>query len=365
MVRSGLASWTEATLDAQIAAERARLDAAGAHGLKCWVWLGTLTNLPAGAPSPQERMLTRIVEALRGHPALGAWKGQDEPHNPFHPAQSVPPANLARGHRALRALDPDHPLVVVQAPRGTVAALTPYRPAFDIGGVDIYPVGYPPGTHSDQKNNDISVVGDVTQWIRAAAGTKPVWVTLQIAWSGVLPTTAEPGRVPRFPSNAELRFMAYQAIANGARGLVFFGGHLTEVMSPADAAAGWNWTYWTQALQPLVQQLASSSLAPALVAPAPSFAVTSSSKDVELAVRQTDKFTYVIAVRRGGGTTRVRLSGLPAQLRGGQVLFEFVQDPPPPPVIPANQKFRSVAVSDGSFTDWFAPHDAHVYRFPH
>ena len=46
--------------------------------------------------------------------------------------------------------------------------------------------------------------------------------------------------------------MAYQAIANGARGLVFFGGHLTEVMSPADARAGWNWSFWSEALRPLV-----------------------------------------------------------------------------------------------------------------
>lgn len=363
MVRTGTASWNEATLDAQIAAERARLDAAAAHGLHAWVWLGTLTDLPPGAPSPQERALTRVVEALRAHRALGAWKGQDEPHNPFHPAQSISPANLARGHRTLRALDPDHPLVVVQAPRGTVAALVPYRPAFDIAGVDIYPVGYPPGAHSDQKRKDIGVVGDVTRWIRNAAGTKPVWVTLQVAWSGVIPTAADPGRVPRFPSNAELRFMAYQAIVNGARGLVFFGGHLTEVMSPADAAAGWNWTFWRGALQPLVQQLASSALAPALVAPAPATKVSASSKDIELAIRQTDRFTYVIAVRRGGATTRVTFTGLPASVRGGQVLFEFVQDPPPPPIVAADQKFRSVAVSGGAFSDWFAPYDVHVYRF--
>src|SRR6266516_2071101 len=130
MIRTGIAAWNEATLAGQIAAERARLDAAGAHGLKCWVWLGTLTNLPPGAPSPQERLLTRVVEALRDHPALGAWKGQDEPRNPFNASLSIPAANLARGHRALQALDPDHPLVIVQAPRGTVKGLVPYRPAF-------------------------------------------------------------------------------------------------------------------------------------------------------------------------------------------------------------------------------------------
>jgi hypothetical protein len=367
MIRTGRGDWTESTLDTQIAAERARLDVAAAHGLKCWLWLGDVTNLTAGTPpSANERMLTRIVEALGAHPALGVWKGVDEPYNPFHPAQSVPPANLARGHRALNALDPGHPLVIVQAPRGPVADLVPYRPAFDIAGVDIYPISYPPQVHSDQTNKDISVVGDVTQWIRKAAGTKPVWVTLQIAWSGVIPTAAKPGVVPRLPSNAELRFMAYQAIANGARGLVFFGGHLTEVVSPADAAAGWNWSFWHESLRPLVQELSSTALAPALIAPASTSKVVTKpvSKDMELATRQTADFLYVIAVRRGGATSQIGISGLPPQITGGQVLFEYVQDPPPPPIRTDAQKFRSIAVTGGAFLDWFAPHDARVYRFP-
>jgi hypothetical protein len=304
-----------------------------------------------------------VLEGLRRHPALGAWKGQDEPHDPFNTKLSVPPANLERGLRALRAVDGAHPVVVVQAPRGAVAQLVPYRKTFDIAGVDIYPISFPPGVHTDQKNNDISVVGDVTRWIRAAAGTKPVWVTLQIAWSGVIPTKTDPGRVPRLPSKDELRFMAYQAIAGGARGLVFFGGHLTEVMSPADAATGWNWTFWREALQPLVRQLTSASLAPALLAPETKARVTASAKDVEVAMRQTGEFTYVIAVRRGSATSRVQLRGLPKTLRGGQVLFEYVQDPPPPPIDATQQRFRSVAVSGGAFTDWFGPHGVHVYRF--
>ena len=41
--------------------------------------------------------------------------------------------------------------------------LTPYRPAFDITGADVYPVSYPPGTHTKTGNRDISVVGDVTR----------------------------------------------------------------------------------------------------------------------------------------------------------------------------------------------------------
>ena len=59
--------------------------------------------------------------------------------------------------------------------------------------------------------------------------------------------------------------MAYQAIVNGARGLNFFGGHLTQVATPADAAAGWNWTFWEEVLRPLVRELSSDAIAPALV----------------------------------------------------------------------------------------------------
>jgi hypothetical protein len=364
MVRTGIAAWSAASVTRQLAVERARLDAAAQHGLDCWVWLGSLTNLPPGAPSAQERLLTQVVEGLRQHPALGAWKGQDEPRNPFDSKKSVPGANLARGHRVVNALDPDHPLVVVQAPRGSVQGLLPYRPAFDIAGVDIYPVGYPPGVHTDQKNKDISVVGDVARWIKQAAGAKPFWMTLQIAWSGVIPTAKNPNLVPRFASPAELRFMAYQAIVNGARGLVFFGGHLTEVMSPADATAGWNWSFWERTLRPLVQELSSDSLGPALSAPSGRSTVTASSSDLEVATRRSGAFLYVIALRRGGKTTRITLSGLPRSIRGGQVLFEYVQDPPPPPIEATRQKFRSIAVTGGALSDWFAPHDVHVYRFP-
>lgn len=336
-IRTGRSTWT----DAAIGEERARLDSARAGGLRCWVWLGGLQDLPGGAPSPQRELLTRVVDQLGPHPGLFAWKGHDEPN-----LGNVPAANLERGLRAIKASDADHPVVVVMAPRGTSQSLARYRGSLDIAGVDVYPVSYPPAIHSSLPAKDIGVVGDQARWLRAGIGTKPVWLTLQVAWSGI-----QPPHVPRFPSNAELRFMAYQAIAAGARGLVFFGGHLTSVMSPADARAGWNWSFWRQSLEPLVRQLASDSLAPALDAPAGP-KVVASVKDVELTTRRTAEFDYLIAVRRGNATSRVQFTGLPKSVRGGEVLFEY-----------DNGAFRSVGVSGGAFTDWLGPRDARVYRF--
>jgi len=366
-IRVGRSIWNPDSIDQQIADERDVLDAAAAHGLHCWLQLGNVPDLPARRFAAKEQMLTRIVGELKDHPALGAWKGIDEPANPNRPAR-VPVAGLVRALRTLRETDPNHPLVITQAPVSTLAQLVPYRPAFDITGADIYPVSYPPGKHAGGRNRDIGVVGDITRKMVRAAGSKPVWMTLQIAWSGVIPTKQHPANVLRFPTLNQERFMAYQAIVNGARGLAFFGGHLTQIARPADAQAGWNWTFWDRVLKPLLEELTSPSVSPALVAPDARRAVKASSGDVELVTREAEGFLYVIAVRRGSGTSRVGFSGLPRRrdgqpIRGGAVLFEWVQDPLPPPVEPNQQTFRTVAVADNRFRDWFAQRDARVYRF--
>ncbi|HEY6015393.1 MAG TPA: hypothetical protein VIU16_01300 [Gaiellaceae bacterium] len=361
-VRAGIGDWNVELADGQIANERLLLDAAATHGLRCWLWLGGLPNLPPQSGSPREQLLVKVVNALKKHPGLGAWKGIDEPANPVSTSR-VPAAGLVRAYKRLKQLDPAHPVVIIQAPRGTLADLTPYRGSFDVTGADVYPVSYPPGVHVGGKTTDLGLVGDVTRKMVQAAGGKPVWTTLQIAWSGVTPSKKRPELVPRFPSLREERFMAYQAIVAGARGLVFFGGHLTQVMRPVDAEAGWNWTFWEQVLRPLVAELTSTAVAPALVAPAAKAAVKAGAADVELTTRQGAGFLYVIAVRRGGATSRVAFTGLPAAVHGGQVLFEYVQQPLPPPLGAGKQVFRSVQVTGGGFRDWLGPHDARVYRF--
>lgn len=367
-IRTGRSDWSLAQIDQQVAQERARMDHAGAHHLLCWPRLTeAAANLPTTANSPAEQLLVRIVNGLQDHPALGAWKGVDEPANPNRPAV-IPAAGLVRAYARLKQLDPNHPVVVTQAPLGSVNDLVRYRPAFDVTGADIYPVGYPPGEHSDLPNKDISVVGDVTKKMIQAAGAKPVWMTLQIAWSGMLPRQQHADLVPRFPTLLQERFMAYQAIVNGARGLVFFGGDLTAVMRPRDAQLGWNWTFWELVLRPLLIELGSPSVRPALVAAAVS-GVRASAADVELTARDDGTHLYVIAVRRSGTlTNRVTFSALPRRHDGthiaaGEVVFEYAQAPLPPPIDPTKQVFRRVTVANDSFSDWFGPHDTHVYRF--
>ena len=369
VIRTGIAAWSGEFADGQIAQERAKLDAAATHGLLCWLWLGDLPDLPAGtSPGAREKLLVKVVNALKGHPALGIWKGVDEPRNRFRGENWIRPAGLVRGYQRIKALDPNHPLVITHAPGSPATQLTPYRPACDITGADIYPVSYPPGNHAGTGKQDLGVVGDVTKTLKTAAGPKPIWMTLQIAWSGIVPSQDRPGLVPRFPSLHDQRFMAYQAIVNGARGLVFFGGHLTQVTTPADAKAGWNWTFWDRVLRPLVVELNSADVQPALLAPNAKAVVKASAQDVEVVTRQDGRTLYVIAVRRGGSTSVVTFTGLPSKADGqrltrGDVLHEYVQEPLPPPIGAGQQVFRRIPAANAGFKDWFGPHDARVYRF--
>ena len=74
----------------------------------------------------------------------------------------------------------------------------------------------------------------MTTIVARATSRKAIWTTLQIAWSGVFP----PHPIV-FPTLPQARFMAYDAIVAGARGLFFFGGQFTQVMTrPTAHAAG-------------------------------------------------------------------------------------------------------------------------------
>jgi hypothetical protein len=347
--------WTAAGLAEQLISVLQELDAASKHGLQVWVGLAGLDDNLA-----RRSQLDQVVGALKGHPGLGAWKGADEPAHGH-----VPAAGCVAVYQHLHAADPDHPLVIIEAPRGpspaphapdtrlTVAAVAPYAAACDIHGVDIYPVSIPPGSHAGGPpvNTDISVVGDVTSLVARATRRKAIWTTLQIAWSGVLPP-----HPLVFPTLPQARFMAYDAVVSGARGLFFFGGHLEQAMNAADKRRGWNWTYWEHVQRSLVEELSDTDHQTALTAPASKSAVSANAADIALSAREAAGSLYLIAVRRSP-TARgtVRFSGLPAGAAHGTVLAH-----------PGGNPARSVTAHGGIFTDPspYAPHNARVYRFP-
>jgi hypothetical protein len=339
--------WSAAAAAEQMFTVTQQLDAASTYGLQVWLALAGVDR-----DLSHEQLLDRIVDAVKGHPGLGVWKGVDEPAH-----ARVPPAGCVAVYKHLKARDPDHPVVIVEAPRAadgplTTATVAPYAAACDIHGVDIYPVSRPPGRHAGGPpvNTDISVVGDVTKILARASRHRPIWTTLQIAWSGVLPP-----HPLVFPTLQQARFMAYDAIVSGARGLFFFGGHIKAAMSLADRQRGWNWTYWNHVQKPLLEELSSAAHEAALIAPLADATVTADARDVALSARQAGGFLYLIAVRKSPtAKSKVRFSGLPRSISEGTVLAHGPSNPQ-----------RHVTVAGGAVTDPspYAPHNARVYRF--
>ncbi|MGD0259814.1 MAG: hypothetical protein ABSD29_08295 [Verrucomicrobiota bacterium] len=330
--------WSEA----RFAHERKYEEAAARYGLHCWLNLREVSALKPGDTTSEE-LLRKVLTTFRNHPGLGVYKGADEPEWGKEP---LPP--LERAYQVIKELDPDHPLVIIQAPRGTIDSMREYNPVCDITGADIYPVSYPPGQHSQfvKTNAQISMVGDYTRrMMEVAEGKKPVWMTLQIAWSGVL----KEGRTLRFPTFPEQRFMTWQAIINGARGLNYFGGGLPGGWNEEDRKLGWNWHFWNRVLRPVIEEIGTKSpLYPALVAPGSQLPVTVKGEGIEFCLREVGNDIFLLACKREGATIQARFSGLPENATGGEVLFESP---------------RKVEIKQGAFTDWFGPFEVHLYRF--
>jgi hypothetical protein len=318
------------------------MDRADKTGMLCAIYIPGLAEIDAG-DAAKEKELRRVIEKYRNHPATAFWKGADEPE-----WGKTPPEKLRRFYELVHELDPKHPVWITQAPRGTAESLKRYNPVYDVGAIDIYPVSYPPGVHTNLANKNLSMTGDFAKLIGdvAAADHKPFWMVLQVCFSGV----TKPGNTLRFPTFPEQRYMSYQSIIAGARGLLYFGGNVPQCWNEQDRALGWNWSFYGKVLKPVLDEFnPAGPLYPALIAPDSKLPVTvEGGSDVEFRVREANGALYLLAAKREGATEKVTFHGLPASVSTGDLLYE---EP------------RKVTAANGSFTDWFGPNEVHAYRF--
>jgi hypothetical protein len=144
------------------------------------------------------------VAEFKGHPGLLAWYVNDELVGDgwYGP--------LTRRREFLERADPDHPTwaVIYQ-----LQFLRDIIPTFDVIGTDPYPVPDKP----------LSYVTDWTRTTdRAYFGLRPMWQVPQaFDWGGY--RSEMPGAAPnRMPTVEEMRSMAWQCVASGANGLMFY-----------------------------------------------------------------------------------------------------------------------------------------------
>lgn len=293
-----------------------------------------------------------VHELTRSHfsAAIGLWQGADEPWS-----RGIPARALAFGYCRLTSrgdaracagepsLDRHHLLLTILAPSGSSADLAPYGDVSDGLGVDDYPV-----TLLNPRTPDLHQVGVWTSKIAAISRRHLVWTTLQIC--SIHQWDRETGAYV-VPSAYQERYMVYDAVINGARGIAFFGGGNPACWNRADRRYGWNWTFWNRALAPLIEQIGPHSrLGPALANAASNHALPTTQPGAEavsrVAVTSMGRQLWVVAARSSAGSDHVSISGLPASAERATVYGER----------------RVVRVKDGTLRDTFRKWQVHVYR---
>ena len=199
------------------------------------------------APGSTKRLdkLSQIVAAIGDDPALAFWKGADQPnyHGPDHPKKG---RRILAAYNALMQLDQGrHPLVTIEA------GIDKDPPAW-VGtqGVDVNPVHGATQTHC-----------------RTSAAT-PAASTRRSSRSASATASRHRGTdgSVRLPNRDQLRFMAYDAIINGARALNFYGMDKPSCWTKRDRRLGWQWSEWNRAVGPVVAELSHGWIATALTA---------------------------------------------------------------------------------------------------
>ena len=194
------------------------MDYVAAKGLKmiytlkdCYVGL---KNVPKGVTNEAAEVayITRRVGEFKDHPALLAWYNNDELGLDWLP-------RLAKHRDLFERLDPNHPTWVAHY---MVEDIRGHLPSFDVIGSDPYPIcqtGDPP----------ISQVMEHTRITRRGVfGARAMWQIPQaFDWGAYRVKDKDKTRPPTFE---EMRNMAWQFMAEGANGLIFYAYDSWEKM---------------------------------------------------------------------------------------------------------------------------------------
>jgi len=214
------------------AGNKKALDRAQAVGMTGWMPLGFQEG-------PTEAFRKRVEEVV-DHPALAAWEGPDEIIWTFtaysflkdragftrddwnaqkkvavdyaeKEAARIMPA-MQNAVKLIRELDTkNRPVWINEAVDSDVRFARQYMPFIDITGADYYAVR--------KTGTDLPSIGrSVKRWQAIGQG-KPVWMVLQgFSWHTIKPT-----REKLYPTFSDSRFMAYDAIVHGAKGIFYWG----------------------------------------------------------------------------------------------------------------------------------------------
>jgi len=212
--------------------------------------VGMLGVFPLSLQQGATDKLRAHVESVADHPALAVWEGPDEvvwnftAYSGLHrklgvhktpgewwrqtpeavayaeeQAEKIIP-NMRAAVELIHSIDSHgRPIWINEALESDMRYVRQYLEFVDITGCDIYPI--------KKKERRVVRVGDATERWKQVGEGKPVWMVLQaFSWDELgdyydVKDTA-------YPSFAESRFMAYDVIVHGARGILYWGSRFLK-----------------------------------------------------------------------------------------------------------------------------------------
>ena len=300
---------------------REYLDHCLANGLFGIVDIETYTQIPTNHKLDADG-LRKFVDAVRDHPALLAYYAADEPE--YH---AMPVSEYVKGYRLLKALDPHHPVIIVNQQAESIAA---YAKAADVLMPDPYP-GFYQASLTQKPLSIISAAASEALLHKPAA----TWLVPQL--HNVGPFYDARGELyGRTPNLTELRFMSYAGLASGARGLVYY----THGAAPWDIRATPRFFEGFKALAQEVRAMGKVAVCGKAIA-----------HDADMpAIRSqawlSGRQLYLLAVNNSSASVQTEFRLVRAQSTTLTVVSED----------------RAVNIdADGHFTDTFAPWAVHIY----
>ena len=317
---------------------------------------GLMTWTNVGAPRSENEVpaFRRKVERTALLPGLAIVESVDEPAwTLLPPERRTPPEAVIRGYAIIRELAPNRLVYLNHAPTNLVSTLQQYNAGTDIVAVDMYPV-IPPGLvlpkvmfedglQGDLNNPYISQVGEYVRKMRRVAGpNRPVFSVQQaFAWAMLQPEEIRDASKVLYPTHAQLRFMAYQAIIESANGIYYWGFHEMPWPSP----------HW-DAVKSVVQELGAFekvlTARTAGVSTEIQYHEVGHSVDdgLSMLIKDVDGARYVLTCNADRYPCRATLSGFGDWGRVS-VLHES----------------REIDLENGTLTDDWPAFGVHVYRF--
>ena len=325
--------------------------------------VGMLGVFPLSLQEGASAKIKEVVQSVADHPALVAWEGPDEivwnftAYSGLYTSAKVhsvkgawwkqTPEAVAYAEKQAADIMPKmreaaefirsadklgRPVWINEAQKSDLGYVRQYLGFVDITGCDVYPVA--------ELKRPLPGVGSATdRWVQVGKG-KPVWMVLQgFSWNELKESGDHMN--PAYPTFAESEFMAFDAIAHGARGVLYWGTHYTKNMP------------FRESLFAVTRELA--PLQPFLVAPDVSgarlsvvtLAIEQPTTNVRMLVRKAQS-DYLIALMNEDDQAQMGVAVDGLSELNGRTLYCLYGD-------------ETAKVADGELVSRLLPHQTKLY----